>query len=197
MRCDLNPSYADICRAFAAFRREDSQRSGPVTKLRSTSWSAAYQRETPSLRQKTRACGALGFSILGSVLSLAFACALAELRGAFAEVPFTCLPPLQRCALLSPFSPSTIGRRCELGAGRCSARPHHMVVMGIVVASFFCWKRQTPRQSEKAPLAVNPATGKPTVVQGRPLYTDGPLFLVASLLVTHNNWVYLWVAAHE
>lgn len=31
----------------------------------------------------------------------------------------------------------------------------YLVVMGIVVASFYCWnKAQTPRQSEKAPLAA-------------------------------------------
>ena len=56
----------------------------------------------------------------------------------------------------------------------------YAVVMGIVVASFFCWnKKQTPRQSEKAPLAAaSPATGNnlPTAAQGRPVYTDGEAY---------------------
>jgi len=56
----------------------------------------------------------------------------------------------------------------------------YAIVMGIVVASFFCWnKKQTPRQSEKAPLAAaSPATGSnlPTAVQGRPVYTDGEAY---------------------
>ena len=56
----------------------------------------------------------------------------------------------------------------------------YAIVMGIVVASFFCWnKKQTPRQSEKAPLAAaSPATGNnlPTAVPGRPVYTDGEAY---------------------
>jgi len=57
----------------------------------------------------------------------------------------------------------------------------YLVVMGIVVASFYCWnKAQTPRQSEKAPLAAaaSPGTGNnlPTAVPARPVYTDGEAY---------------------
>ena len=54
----------------------------------------------------------------------------------------------------------------------------YAVVMAMVAASFFCWRRQSPRQSEKAPLAASPATGNglPTAMPGRPVYTDGEAY---------------------
>ena len=57
----------------------------------------------------------------------------------------------------------------------------YLVVMGIVVASFYCWnKAQTPRQSEKAPLAAAASQGTgnnlPTAGPARPVYTDGEAY---------------------